>query len=235
MTGALIGVEALVRWQDTDGTMVPPDDFIWLAERSDLIHPLTRFVLDRAITDAARWNQAGQPIRVAVNLSARNLAEDDLVATIKNLLAQRSLPPRFLEVELTETTVMANPAQSAQVMDQLSAIGVLISSTTLALAILPLLLDHAAGAPAEDRPLVHRRDGDRAVRRNGRPGHSRSGTALGLSVVAEGVETATAAERLRRMSCPIAQGYLYSRPLALPDLDRWMHERRTGHFAELTA
>jgi diguanylate cyclase (GGDEF)-like protein len=236
MTGALIGVEALVRWQDTDGTMVPPDDFIWLAERSDLIHPLTRFVLDRAITDAARWNRAGQPIRVAVNLSARNLAEDDLVATIKNLLAQRGLPPRFLEVELTETTVMANPAQSAQVMDQLSAIGVLICiddfgtghSSLSYLTTLPahqLKIDRSFIGAMEIEPsavTVVRAILDLA-------------RALGLSVVAEGVETATAAERLRRMSCPIAQGYLYSRPLALPDLDRWMHERRTGHFAELTA
>jgi diguanylate cyclase (GGDEF)-like protein len=234
-TGALVGLEALVRWQEPDGTMVPPDDFIWLAERSDLIHPLTRFVLDRAITDAARWYRDGLPLRVAVNLSARNLSEDDLVETIRNLLAERGLPPRYLEVELTETTVMANPGRSAQVMGQLSEFGVLICIDDFGTG--HSSLSYLTTLPAHqlkiDRSFISVMETEASAETVVRAILDLA-QALGLSVVAEGIETATAADSLRGMGCPTGQGYFYSRPLPLCDLDGWIRDRRTGLVTALT-
>ncbi len=234
-TGALVGLEALVRWQEPDGTMVPPDDFIWLAERSDLIHPLTRFVLDRAITDAARWYRDGLPLRVAVNLSARNLSEDDLVETIKILLAERGLPPRYLEVELTETTVMANPGRSAQVMGQLSEFGVLVCIDDFGTG--HSSLSYLTTLPAHqlkiDRSFISVMEIEASAETVVRAILDLA-QALGLSVVAEGIETATAADSLRRMGCPTGQGYFYSRPMPMCDLDGWIHDRRTGLVTALT-
>lgn len=235
-TGELVGLEALVRWQQPDGTMVPPDDFIPFAERSDLIHSLTRFVLDRAITDAARWYQSGMPIRIAVNLSARNLSENDLVETIKTLLTERGLPPCYLEVELTETTVMSNPGRTAQIMRELSEFGVLLSIDDFGTghSSLSYLTTLSAHELKIDRSFIGAMETEASAETVVRAILDLA-RALGLSVVAEGIETATAAERLRRMGCPIGQGYFYSRPLALPDVERWIRERRTGLVTALTA
>ena len=123
-SGKILSVETMVRWQPPGRAMVPPDDFIGLAERTDLI-TLTSFVITQAIAQAAIsasvWSAAP---RVAVNLSPRNLNREDLVDFIAGELEAKGLPPQALEVEVTESAVMANPTQAADVMSRICSIGV---------------------------------------------------------------------------------------------------------------
>src|SRR5690606_16032995 len=125
--GSVVGVEALVRWRQPNRRLLPPSEFIPVAERTDIIHPLTRHVLARSIAQAAAWRRAGRPLRVSVNVSARNLVEDDLVDAIGAILDAEGLPAWLLEVELTETTLMANPGRAAVMMRQLRDLGARIA------------------------------------------------------------------------------------------------------------
>ena len=126
-TGGVVGVEALLRWDYPGRGLVSPDEFVPVAERTELIRPLTAFVFSAAIAQAAEWRRAGYDLNVSVNLSPRNLGEDDLVESIAALAREHELPPSSLVVELTETTVMSSPGRAAEVMRRLRAIGVKIS------------------------------------------------------------------------------------------------------------
>jgi diguanylate cyclase (GGDEF)-like protein len=229
-TGALVGLEALVRWQPPGSPMVPPDDFVGLAERSDLIHPFTRFVLDQAIKDASQWYLAGQAVRVAVNLSPRNLVEDGLAERVRSMLRSYGLPAEYLEIELTETTVMANPERSARVVRELSELGVSVSIDDFGTG--HSSLSYLTTLPAHqlkiDRSFIGAMETERSAEMVVRAILDLA-QALHLTVVAEGVETESAATRLRAMGCEIAQGYYYSRPLALCDVAAW----RRAHDGEV--
>ena len=221
--GTIVGVEALVRWRQAGRRSLPPTEFIPVAERTDIIHPLTRHVLGMAIAQAGVWHRAGRPLRVSVNVSARNLVEDDLVESIGTMLAAERVPASALEIELTETTLMVNPGRAAVMMGRLRELGVRVAiddfgtghsslSYLTTLDVDTLKIDQsfiaAMAADATAETIVH------AI-------IDLAGN-LGLDVVAEGVETTASARALVRMGCVSAQGFLFSRPLPVEQLDPWL-------------
>src|SRR5450759_1642951 len=122
-TGDVIGAEALVRWQHPDRGLVPPDDFIPLAEHTGLIGPLTRHVLDSALAQVRVWADAGRPLQVAVNLSARNLLDERLPAMVAELLTVHGVPAALLELEVTESALMTEPGRAQRLLEKLARLG----------------------------------------------------------------------------------------------------------------
>ena len=231
-SGTVIGVEALVRWPQVGSTPIPPDEFIYIAEHTGLIRPLTRLVLDLAVAQAKRWRDQGRDLRMSLNLSPHNLIEPGIVDTIAATLAAASVPPDRVMLELTESTVMANPKRTLGVLHELRELGVGIAiddfgtghSSLAYLTTLPateLKIDKsfvlAIGADPTADSIV------RSVIDLGRN--------LDLGVIAEGVETEHAATTLTRMGCRLAQGYYYSRPLEVRAFEHW----HATHDAALTA
>ena len=222
-TGRPVGVEALVRWTSPDHGIVGPDEFVPLAEQSGLVGALTALVLDTALERAASWARAGRDLTVAVNISPRGLADGSLLDAVPLLLARHGVAPDRLVLELTEGTVMSDPAVSVEVLEQLAALGVGLSIDDFgtgysSLAYLKRLPVHEVKI---DRAFVMGMagDGDDAaiVRSTVHLAHD-----LGLRVVAEGVEDAVAYAGLQELGCDVAQGYLLSRPLTADDLETWL-------------
>ncbi|HQF96139.1 MAG TPA: EAL domain-containing protein, partial [Microthrixaceae bacterium] len=194
--------------------------------------PLTRLVLDLAVAQAKRWRDQGRDLRMSLNLSPHNLIEPGIVDTIAATLAAASVPPDRVMLELTESTVMANPKRTLGVLHELRELGVGIAiddfgtghSSLAYLTTLPateLKIDKsfvlAIGADPTADSIV------RSVIDLGRN--------LDLGVIAEGVETEHAATTLTRMGCRLAQGYYYSRPLEVRAFEHW----HATHDAALTA
>ncbi len=214
-SGRIVGVEALVRWSHRELGNVPPDEFIGLAERSGLIRPLTLFVLENALEQAARWHRRGMELEISVNISARNLLDEDLPALVEALLARRRLPAHRLGLEITESVIMEDPQEALEVLMQVAALGVGIAIDDFGTGYSSLA--YLRRLPAReikiDRSFVIEMDRNEddvtIVRSTIELAHN-----LGLAVVAEGVETRRVWERLRALGCDYGQGYLFSRPLA---------------------
>jgi diguanylate cyclase (GGDEF)-like protein len=229
-THAIVGVEALVRWKHPSLGMVPPDRFIPLAEHSGLIGPLTAHVLNDALAQSRRWIEAGTPLPVAVNLSARSLGDDRVLEGIRELLLAHGVPPDHLTLEITESAIITEPERANEMLIRLHEMGVRLSIddfgtgyTSLAqLKTIPideLKIDRSfVGAMTTDVRSAHIVRGVVAL------GHN-----LGLSIVAEGVEDEETLAALAEVSCDVAQGYLMARPMPAQDLDRWL----SGHLADL--
>ncbi|RDI73742.1 GGDEF: diguanylate cyclase (GGDEF domain-containing protein) [Gaiella occulta] len=226
-THELAGVEALVRWQHPTRGLIPPGEFIPLAEQTGIIQPLTRFVLDEALGQSKTWEGEGRHVNVAVNLSTRNLHEPTLPDEVAELLRKWDLPGERLTLEITESAIMSDPAQTAIVVEQLSALGIRISIDDFGVGYTSLayLARLALGQVKIDRSFVAGmagESGDAAiVRAIITLAHD-----LGLEVVAEGVETRSQWSDLALLGCDIIQGHSISRPLAARDLGRWL--RRSG-------
>ena len=208
---------------------MPPVDFIEVAERTGLIHPLTRLVLDRAATIAAAWAEQGLDLRTSVNLSARNLEDPSLVGDLAAVLDDHRLDPQRLEVEVTETSVMLDPQAAIATLRRIHELGVRVAiddfgtghSSLAYLAQLPvdrLKIDRSfirgLGEPGPQAAVVH------AVTELARH--------LGLEVVAEGVETEAQLAALVATGCDIGQGYFWARPMPAGDLERWLQARGEG-------
>ena len=127
MSGELVGVEALVRWQHPERGLLPPSEFIPLAEHTTLIKPLTLYVLERALEECRRWEDDGHRLSVAVNISARNLLDAEFADAVAASLERWGLSPDRLELELTETALMGNPVRALEVLRDLGGIGVVLS------------------------------------------------------------------------------------------------------------
>jgi EAL domain-containing protein (putative c-di-GMP-specific phosphodiesterase class I) len=220
--GRLTGVEALMRWRHPVRGLVPPGEFIPLAEQTGLIRPLTRWALDEALGQIAAWRSQGLHLSVAVNLSARNLLDPDLPADVERTLVRRGLDASALELEITEGSLMSDPARAQEVLTRLRAIGIRLAiddfgvghSSLAYLGRLPvddIKVDRSFVQGMADDP------GDAAIVRS----TIELGRSFGLGVVAEGVETPAAWKRLAEMGCDRAQGYLLSRPLPPAELPQW--------------
>jgi len=225
-TGAVTGVEALVRWQHPELGPISPDELIPIAERNGLIAELTRQVLDSALAACARWRAGGADLGIAVNLSARSLLDADLVDSIARALRRHAVPPARLTLEVTEGSVMTDPTRAIAVLHQVRALGVRLSVDDFgtgqsSLAYLQQLPVHEvkidksfvlglAGRP-QDRAIV------RAIVDLGRH--------LGLEVVAEGVEDAGTQDMLSAMGCDLIQGYHLGRPMPTEELLPWLAAR----------
>jgi len=207
-TGAVTGAEALVRWQHPREGLVPPHRFIPLAEQTGLIRPLTWWVLDMAVGQAARWRADGHDIPIAVNVSARMLHQSDLVNRVLTTLAEHNMPATSLTLEVTESAMMANPTSGLEVITRLGAAGVRMSVDDFGTG-------HSSLAYLRDLP-VHELKIDRSfvadVIRDPRAvaivrAVIDMGHALSLRVVAEGIEDAETYEALRALGCDEGQGY----------------------------
>jgi diguanylate cyclase (GGDEF)-like protein len=229
-TGYITGVEALLRWQHPERGLVPPLDFIPLAEETGLIVPIGAWVVGEACGQMQAWRQLGlDDLRVGVNLSARQFAEETLVEDIAGVLRSIGVPAQALELEVTETMVMQNAAQAAQTLHELKAMGIGLSiddfgtgySSLSYLKMFPfdsLKIDRSfvSGIP-EDRDDVAV---TQAVIQLAR--------ALSMRAVAEGVETQEQKQRLRELGCDEIQGYLVSRPLPAEKLTPVLLENRAS-------
>jgi diguanylate cyclase (GGDEF)-like protein len=223
VTRQVTGVEALVRWNHPTRGVLAPDEFIPLAESTGLLGPLTQWVLSHAIADASHWQRGGLPVAVAVNVSPRSLLGGNLSATIVELLAAHGLPSHLLEVEVTETAIMTDPDGSSKVLRELRALGVRTSiddfgSGYTSLAYLRTL---PVDALKIDRvficDLVNDDRGIAVTRSIIDLGHR-----LGLSVLAEGVETAETWRELELLHCDEVQGFLLARPMPAEQIEGWI-------------
>jgi len=226
-TDEIVAVEALVRWQHPRLGMVPPGDFIPLAEQTELIEPLSLWVLNQAISDAAAWRRDGHDVGVAVNVSARNVLDLRFPDVVHALLLREGLPAGALDIEITENALNGDPARVRQVLERLRGLGVSVSMDDFGTGYSSLshLMELRVDTVKIDRSFVigmaDQREAELIVR-------SVIGLAdgLGLSTVAEGVETAEAQRAIAALGCTRMQGYHLSRPLPHDELLSWLHDRR---------
>jgi diguanylate cyclase (GGDEF)-like protein len=222
-SGTVSHVEALVRWQRPEHGMVPPNEFIPLAEHTGLIKQLSAYVLDAALRQLRAWLDVGLDLSVAVNLSARNLLEAELPDQIANLLLARGVPAERLVLEITESTIMADPVRALGVLVRLSEMGIRLSIDDFGVGYSSL--SYLKRLPVDeikiDRSFVAQMDNDEddafIVRSTIDLGRN-----LGLNVVAEGVETEAVWDELGALGCDYAQGWFLGRPMPAGELAGWL-------------
>jgi diguanylate cyclase (GGDEF)-like protein len=226
-TGEVHGLEALVRWRHDELGMVPPSEFIPLAETSGLIQALTTTVLRTALETCRRWHDAGMPVGMSVNISARSLDDQSLVGQVAAMLAESGVDSRYLTLEITESSVMENPTRSREVLRQLRSLGCRLSIDDFGTGYSSLY--YVRGLPVHevkiDKTFVDHvaTDGaDRAVIR----AVVELCDSLGLTTVAEGVEHAAQAEALAGLGVNEVQGFFYSRPMPEGPSAAWLRRRR---------
>ena len=212
-TGRIEGVEALVRWDHPTKGLLSPAAFVDLAEHTGLIGPLTINVLKQAVRQCSDWARRGIVPHVAVNLSAANLLDDDLASTLAGVLEAENVPGSALTLEITENSVMADPARSLMLLDELRALGCELSVDDYGTGFssLKYLRDLPVSELKLDRSFVLDLSDPRAmsiVRSTVELSHS-----LGLRMVAEGIEDQPTLDLLRELGCDQAQGYLISHPV----------------------
>jgi diguanylate cyclase (GGDEF)-like protein len=226
-TGDVVSAEALIRWQHPQRGLLLPDAFIPLAEHTGLIGPLTHRVLDLALAQVRSWADAGRPLSVSVNLSARNLLDERLPDTVAELLAVHGVPAALLELEVTESALMTEPARAQRLLEQLSALGVRISIDDFGAGYTSLgqLKNLPVSELKIDRSFVMTMTEDNSdaliVHSVVDLGHN-----LGLTIVAEGVETEQALAALKDFGCDVAQGYHLCRPVPAEAFEAWCAGRR---------
>ena len=218
-TGRIVGVEALVRWLHPERGFIPPSDFVPIAERTGLIKPLSRYVLTAALEQCRRWTAAGLDLHVAVNLTIPDLLDLDLPDQIAALLSDAGVSPGQLELEITESTILADPSRVRNVLDRLNEMGVRLAIDDFGTGYSSLA--YLKRLPVQtikiDRSFVMdmlESESDAAIVRS----TIELARNLGLRVVAEGVETEAAWDLLRQQGCTLAQGYLISKPAPAEEL-----------------
>jgi diguanylate cyclase (GGDEF)-like protein/PAS domain S-box-containing protein len=226
MSARIVGLEALVRWQRPGFGLVPPGDFIPLAEERGLIVPLGRWVLEEACRQMASWLAQGVPVvPVAVNLSARQFNGGTLLEDVRQALLRHHLAPALLELELTESTLMTDPQRGSETLCRLSELGVglAIDDFGTGYSSLAYLKRFSAQTVKIDRSFVRslpQDDSDRAIV----TAVITLAHGLGLDVVAEGVETTAQLDFLRRVGCDEIQGFLFGRPVAAQETELLLAE-----------
>jgi diguanylate cyclase (GGDEF)-like protein/PAS domain S-box-containing protein len=216
-------VEALARWDHPEHGPIPPQEFVLHAERTGLIEALTLWAFGTALRKIVAWKESGLDLSIAVNLSARNLHEENLPDILEKLLTEHSVEPRSLILELTESALMMDPEGAYRVVDRLAGMGIRLSiddfgtgySSLAYLRLLPvqeLKIDQSfvRGMTDNEEDLV-------IVRSTIDLAHN-----LGLQVVAEGIETGEHIEKLQELGCDLGQGFHISRPITAPKLEEWL-------------
>ncbi|MCK5091813.1 MAG: bifunctional diguanylate cyclase/phosphodiesterase [Gammaproteobacteria bacterium] len=221
-TNCIREVEALVRWDHETHGIIGPDEFIPLAEQSGLIQSLTVWVLNEALDQCRKWNQAGVNISVSVNLSAHSLLDLEIPDMVAGMLAAHEIPSSQLVLEITETAMMADMDRTMEILTRLSNMGVSLSIDDFGTGFSSL--SYLSKLPVSeikiDKSFVMEMAEDKnnavIVRTTIDLAHN-----LGLTVVAEGVETEDLMQRLQEMNCDTLQGYYISRPISAVDFDKW--------------
>lgn len=222
------GVEALLRWHHPTDGMISPARFIPVAEETGMIVEIGDWVLSTACIEMARWIKAGlKPVRVAVNVSARQLRRRDFCETVANALITSGLAPELLELEITESSVMENPQEAILILERLGRMGVTLAIDDFgtgysSLAYLKLFpIDHLKIDRSFVADIEHDLN-DRAIAF----GTIALAHSLGLRVIAEGVETADQLELLRANACDEVQGFLFSKPLNSAAAFAFLHAKQ---------
>ena len=227
ITGQMIGVEALVRWQHPNLGLVFPDSFIGVAESTGLILPIGKFVLETACRQLKAWQAEGLPqIRMAVNLSALQFKQSDLPFMVEKIITETGIDPHLLELEITESVAMDNPDAAILHLNKFREMGVELAIDDFgtgysSLSYLKLFPVHRLKI---DRSFVKdlETDSDDAAIASATIALAHS---LGKNVVAEGVETEFQLSYLRSQQCDIVQGYYYSRPMPVAELAAFLRNR----------
>lgn len=222
-----IGFEALIRWQHPEKGLLGPGHFMPIAEFSDLIHPLTLWVLDTSLAQCRRWHNQQHHATISVNISARNLLNQDFPGQIQKMLTKHNLPAHYLEVEITESAIMMDAARSLSVLQRIRAIGVRIAVDDFGTGHSSLSYLHKL--PVDnikiDQSFIREMDNDKESQTIV---DSIIGLAhnLKVSVTAEGVEDQRSLMRLLQLGCDYAQGYLIARPIPAEETDAWLEQNR---------
>ena len=224
--GSLRGLEALLRWTRTDGTVIPPDRFIPIAEDSDLIHPLGRWILHHACRQASQWLDQDLDFgNIAINISGKQVSAGNLVQLLDEVLDETGLPPQHLELELTESFVMGEPRGTVATLAQLRERGITLTVDDFGTGYSSL--GYLKSLPIQrlkiDRSFIRdipEDSNDMAITR----AVIGLGDSLQLEIVGEGIETRTQLDFLRNEGCHLGQGYLYSRPLPAEQLLPLLHD-----------
>jgi len=223
-SGRACGAEALVRWRHPRDGMIPPDEFVPLAEHTGLIKPMTDWVLAAALRQSSAWREAGLQLPIAVNLSARNLRDPELFDRIEKLFVAWGVDPGRLEVEITESAMMEDPEGALEVLSQLRGLGIRLyiddfGTGHSSLAYLKRLPMHAVKIDKSFvSDMLTNGDSDAIVRSTITLAHD-----IGLKVVAEGVENEAMRERLVALGCDTGQGYHFSKPLPPQQFEEWLN------------
>jgi diguanylate cyclase (GGDEF)-like protein len=225
-TGKVEAVEALVRWEHPREGLIYPDRFIGLAEKTDRIDRLTDWVIQRALQDAQHFPSVEGDLRIAVNISARNLSSKDFASKVLRALDASGMAPSRLILEVTETALMTDPARAVQQLEKIGAAGMQVSiddfgvgQTSLSyLSSLPVSELKIDRSFVTDMPQVESHAA--IVRAIVELGHN-----LGFRVVGEGVEDAAALGALAESHCDVVQGYYFARPMTVVQLNEWLAKR----------
>lgn len=226
-TKRVIGAEALLRWQHPEHGLIPPDDFIPVAEANGAIVEIGQWVLDQACWQAARWAGEGSPLRIAVNLSAVQLRQESIVDDVLNTLQRHNIPAGRLELEVTETSFMTNLADAVAKLHRLHRAGISIAVDDFGTG-------YSSLTYLKQMPVQHLKIDKQFIRDllvNEEDTLIANiiidlGKSLNLTVVAEGVETAEQEYYLSQRGCQLAQGYFFSKPLLPRDFEIFV---RTFH------
>ncbi|MGQ0831964.1 MAG: putative bifunctional diguanylate cyclase/phosphodiesterase [Microthrixaceae bacterium] len=231
-SGRIVGVEALLRWHHPTLGTLAPDDFLSIAEDTGLIVEIDRWVRRSALAQVRSWGDAGLPaVRLALNLSTRELRSPSLAHDIAADIAESGVSPGMVEIEITERTVLADSDDLGHILDDLSATGARLAVDDFGTG--SSVLSRLQGGPFDtlkiDRSFIH----DTASE----PASAvvaalvQMGTNLGLDIIAEGVETQAQRTTLIALGCVYGQGYLFSRPVAPDAITALLHEDHARHYA----
>lgn len=231
--GSIHGAEALVRWTHEELGFLSPEEFIPMAERSGTIVLLTRFVITQALKQLSELHSMGSRLRVAVNLSTRDLLDDGLADFVINVLEAYKLAPDNLTLEVTETSIMEHLDKAVSTLERLGDLGVTLAiddfgtgqSSLAQLQKLPI--DELKVDKGFVMPLASDATSDLLVSTTITLAHQ-----MGLKVVAEGVEDEYSARRLAGFGCEIGQGYFFSKPLPFEEFVRWLSNYQPVPYAE---
>ncbi|QHJ01517.1 EAL domain-containing protein [Xylophilus rhododendri] len=222
-TGEVRQVEALVRWDHATRGFIAPDRFIPFAEQTGYIKAITRWVVRHVVAQTADWLERGIDLQTSINVSARDLLDNELPDFFQNVLKEYRVDPRQIWIEITESAVMEDPAHALSTLEKLHNLGFRLSIDDFgtgysSLAYLKRMpVDEIKIDRSFVMGMVTERDDEVIVRSTIDLGHN-----MGLKVVAEGVETQEILDRLRECRCDLAQGWLLSRPMPAAKLEDWL-------------
>ena len=234
VSNRICGVEALVRWQHPKEGLIFPDDFIGIAEKTGLVNPLTRAVLKMALQQAIEWQKQGRALAIAVNISAINLQDPLFPQQVAEMIRKFAISPALLEMEVTETALMQDPLLAIETIKTLHAMGIVISIDDFGTGyssmsyLKKLVVEKIKIDKSFVMDMIKNESDGIIVRSTIDLAHN-----LGLTVIAEGVETVEAYERLKLLGCDVAQGYYLSRPIPLTKMNEWLEQSEWGHKASI--
>jgi diguanylate cyclase (GGDEF)-like protein/PAS domain S-box-containing protein len=228
-SGIMTRAEVLVRWEHPRRGHLAPSQFIPLAERTGLIRGVTDWLLDHTVGQCRVWQDAGAPIHIAVNVSARSLLDQELPAKVQSALDRWGVDPRFLKIEITESSIMADPAHALAILSMLQSMGVRLSVDDFGTGYSSLT--HLRELPIDEIKIdksfvigMRTSDADAAIVRTVIDlAHN-----LGKQVCAEGVEDVQTWQMLKALGCDLAQGYWIARPMNANGLMEWLTRTSWG-------